>query len=363
MVAEETWRIGKPDDPPAQVLGQITGVTVGPDGEVYVSDRQGSTVRAFGQDGAFLGVVGGQGDGPGEFFFPNDLTFDPQGRLFVRDVRRLTIMTRKKGSRYADTTLRIIPLGGVPSPWSARGRTDGVRYYYPNYVFRDGLRNRYYYATYDSAGIMRDTVEVPMLPTMRFLGRASYLLGPQGGRNLDGVSVAPFEPRASWDIGSNGTLYVAPGDKYEIVALGPKGDTLEVIRSATQPRAVSAAEAKDSTAAFRTRLDSIPVTLDRVRGMSDAARAAKLPDVVPEIMAVQVDPSGNLWVRRWPPENSRTTCYDVLDSSGRVLRAVRLPAVLEMDPPPYVSAEAVVGVVRDTLTDVQQVVRFRLPRL
>jgi hypothetical protein len=65
---------------------------------------------------------------------------------------------------------------------------------------------------------------VPTLPTSRYLGPASYLISDEGARLLDGVNRASFEPHASWDITSDGVLYTARGDVYEVVSWTASGD-------------------------------------------------------------------------------------------------------------------------------------------
>lgn len=361
VVAELVWTVGAAEDRPEELLGDVTGVAAGPRGEVYVADRLGSTVRAFDASGSFLGTVGSAGEGPGEFRWPNDLTFDPQGRLYVRDAYRLTVFGYSAGAAFADSLLYIIRLGGGASPWSARGKTDGTQYYYPGYLYRNGERLRYFYIVYDTAGATGDTIGVPMLPTSHHLGRAFYMISDQGGRIVDGVSRAPFEPRASWDITSDGTVYTTRGDAYEVVAWTPSGDTLRVLSLPRPPRPVPEREARDSARAFGARLDSIPVPLDRVIGMSDAARARELPAVLPEITGLQIDAAGNLWLRRWPPgDGAGGTCFDVLSPDGQPIRTVILPAAVLSDPPPFVSDELIVGVLRDPATDVERVALFRL---
>ena len=94
---------------------------------------------------------------------------------------------------------------------------------------------------------------------------------------------------------------------------------------------VPAREARESARAFRERLDSIPVPLDRVRGMSDIARSGELPAVLPQILAIQVDDVGNMWLKRWPQADVKHTIFDILDPSGAPLKTVRIPADLLSD--------------------------------
>jgi hypothetical protein len=76
-----TWELGEPslvvgslDDGPA-AFSPIRSVTVGPRSELYVLLPQEHEVRVFGDDGEFLGSMGAEGEGPGEFSRPTDLGF------------------------------------------------------------------------------------------------------------------------------------------------------------------------------------------------------------------------------------------------------------------------------------------------
>ena len=170
VVAELLARVGEVDGVPEYIFGDVSSVAVGPSGIVCVADRLGSTVRAYDLSGRFLGTIGGEGQGPGEFQFPNDLTFDAAGRLYVRDYSRISVFTQAADHAIPDSLVRTISLSGVSNPWSARGRIVGASYYYPNYLFRNGERLRYFYLAYDSAGATGDTVQVPPLPNLGNLG-------------------------------------------------------------------------------------------------------------------------------------------------------------------------------------------------
>ena len=70
IVAVQVTVLGEFEGPEEYVFGDITSVAVGPLGQVYVADRLGSTVRAFDMSGRFIGMIGEEGEGPGEFFGP-----------------------------------------------------------------------------------------------------------------------------------------------------------------------------------------------------------------------------------------------------------------------------------------------------
>ena len=355
--------IGEVDGAPEYLFGNVASVAAGPNGTIYVADQMGSTVRAYDLSGRFLGTVGSEGQGPGEFDFPNDITFDPTGRLYVRDLSRITVFGPGTNEEVLDSLIRTVSMRGFNSPWSARAKTDGHLYYSPDYIFRDFQRRRYFFQVFDSTGATGDTVYAPMVRNMDFLGRgAVYPINERNGLMLSGLNRAPFEATASWDITASGSVLTSSGDSYEIVEWGPTGDTVQLIRLEREPRKVPESESRDSARKFQERLDSVPGPLERVRGMSDVARSGKLPEVLPEILALHVDQTGNIWLRRWPPSgDAGRTFFDVLNGSGVPLRTVIVRADLLLDPPPFVSTELVIGVTTDPATEVEKVAVFRVP--
>jgi DNA-binding beta-propeller fold protein YncE len=80
------WEIGKP-----------VGVSVSPDGEIYVPDTHYHRVQVYSRDGRLLREWGSEGTGDGQFIYPTDVAFDGQGRVFVSeygDNDRVQVFTR-----------------------------------------------------------------------------------------------------------------------------------------------------------------------------------------------------------------------------------------------------------------------------
>jgi hypothetical protein len=355
--AEPLAVIGELDGPAEYLLGDVASVAVGPGNIIYVADRLGATVRAYDLQGQFLSTIGTEGDGPGEFRFPNDLTFDPGGQLYVRERYRVTVFGPSGGFReLRDSVIRTFPLDR-PALESARASTNGRHYYSPSYYYYAFVTHRYFYEVLDLVGSTGDTIPVPAFPNPEILGRANYpIQGGQLGMPVNGVNMAPFEPRPTWALTNEGRVLMTFGDDYEVWRLNEVGDTVHVIQVQTAPAAVPPGELGDSTRAFHQRLDSIPVPLSEVRGMSDRARNRQVPEILPKITGLFTSDSGNIWLRRWP--SGGHTSFDVFNASGEPLHTVRVPAVLSTTPPPYVSERLLVGVTRSAVTGVQQVAAF-----
>lgn len=353
-----TTEIGRLDGASDYLFGDIVGITRDPGGVIYVADRIGESVRAYDSDGLYLGTVGSEGDGPGEFRRLLHILIDAEDQLIVRGAFRLSAFERSNGSQFADSVVQTVAVEGARTDRDIPGRLSDSVYYSPGYEWEDFMRRGYYYEVYGRrAGTLVDTLAVPSLADPESTGRANYMVSEQGGMNVDGISRAPFEARPSWDVTQDGRVWFTEGSSYEVFEVGPGGDTLSILRRAVPPDQVPEDELRDSVEAFEQRLDSLPVSLDRVRGMSAMARERRPSTVFPAIASVRVGVSGLLWVRRW--STAGVTTYDVFDS-GRLVRVVQLPAHLQSAPAPWLSLEVVVGVATDAETGVERVVVYHL---
>jgi DNA-binding beta-propeller fold protein YncE/ABC-type Fe3+ transport system permease subunit len=73
------WRM------PAMEAGKPTGVSVAPDGRVFVADTHYYRIIAFTPDGREVMRFGSYGEGPGQFIYPTDIAFGPDGSLYVSE--------------------------------------------------------------------------------------------------------------------------------------------------------------------------------------------------------------------------------------------------------------------------------------
>ena len=175
-----------------------------------------------------------------------------------------------------------------------------------------------------------------------------------------GLNRAPFEPGAAWDLTSRGTVVATDGLSDHVIELSGAGDPIGALPLPGGRRAVPPDERADSAAALQARVDSLPVPLDDVDGLSPLIREGTLPDSFPSTTSLHVALDDKAWVGRWPlADRPPHKVYDVLGPGGYE-RTVVVPAPLLDDPPPYVSHGLVVGVVVDPATEVQSVLVFRV---
>jgi ABC-type Fe3+ transport system permease subunit/DNA-binding beta-propeller fold protein YncE len=70
---------------PAFQAGNPTGLSLGPDGNLYVADTHYHRVLVYDRDGRIVRQFGEFGEGPGQFIYPTDVAFAPDGRIFVSE--------------------------------------------------------------------------------------------------------------------------------------------------------------------------------------------------------------------------------------------------------------------------------------
>lgn len=88
-------------------FGDVSGVAVGGDGDVYVGDRQAHVVWQFDSTGVLVDSIGAEGDGPGDFQCISSVQF-VGNRLLVFDgcLRRLTSFDGNDPGNIRTTTFR-----------------------------------------------------------------------------------------------------------------------------------------------------------------------------------------------------------------------------------------------------------------
>jgi 6-bladed beta-propeller len=92
------------------VLAAVVGVVQTSDSMVYVLDQKWQKIVAFRPDGRFSKVIlGGDGEGPGEFRAPVHMVLSPAGLLAVLDfvLSRVTFFDGKSGKTTGQVTLQV----------------------------------------------------------------------------------------------------------------------------------------------------------------------------------------------------------------------------------------------------------------
>ncbi len=81
----EELRIGSLAGPPESTFGSVDDLIVLDDGSIWILDGQQTTILRFDASGAYIGSVGREGEGPGEFRRPQSLAARGPDRALVWD--------------------------------------------------------------------------------------------------------------------------------------------------------------------------------------------------------------------------------------------------------------------------------------
>lgn len=82
------------------------GIAVSDDGRIFVAEALMARISIFSPEGEFLKYYGERGDGPGQFDNPKDISFGPDGMLFILDARKPSLII------YDKNLQALLALGG-----------------------------------------------------------------------------------------------------------------------------------------------------------------------------------------------------------------------------------------------------------
>jgi hypothetical protein len=277
----EQWRIGGEDEEEV-LLGVIFDAKVGPDGNVYLIDRQLSQVLVISPEGDLVTLLGRQGDGPGELNQPHGMLLLDDGQVGVIQgfPGKVTLINPD------DTPGGEIHIGGKPE----EGGFNFVRSLTRCGDHLVGARGR---ATFDMES--GKSVSKNTLAIMDMDGKDQVLVvehvqeSDMQKRVFD--EEAEFSELDEWAAGPDGILYTAPvRDAYTINARNLDGELIRVMTRQFQPRQRNQEDKDELT-------DGMIIIMDGVRMEIES----KALDNDPPIMGLDVANDGRLFV---------STCFD-----------------------------------------------------
>lgn len=347
----EDLRIGSVDDPDAGFT-RIAGVRVAADGRVVVLEQREMQIRVYDAQGRRVRVIGGEGEGPGEFRYPSSLGLR-NDTIWVVDAlsRRLTLFD------LDGRLLATVPAGGVlvrgntvrvvPSEPLGNGRyASRLSVPSPGTSPQDSLRVPA--LIFDSTGAVIDTAGThffPATPVIQAIVRNTGTLLPTP--LYDHPLIIPVG-RDTITVDRSGPRTGDP--TFFTVTRASGGDTIRHISLRYRPRAV----VTDTIVALTVRRNpQHPGTPEEI----GAAVREVLPPVPwhPPVARHVVGPDGTLWLQR-EETGGDSLRWLILRRDGSVRGQVMLP---RDDRVMWVADDVAWVVVTDSL-DVPWLVRIRL---
>ncbi|MBP6772333.1 MAG: hypothetical protein KA154_04990 [Gemmatimonadaceae bacterium] len=302
LVKERAWCTDV-DTPGCEFKGPATLRTL-PDGGLLVADARGP-LQHFSANGAFVGSLGRQGKGPGEYGFVIDAQLASNGLVTWFDNTQMRIAT--------------VSLDGKPGP---------VTRLMPPYTMANLMLVDTQLVILDIpvGAKLGDTVmasyrTVPASGTPTVLARvraaAIFTAGSEGFIPMR----SPFLPVAVGHVSARGDVAHSNGAQYDVEVF-PRGAAAWRLRVEVPVRSVTSRD-RDST-------------VNRVLKVFKAASESALPPNVrdsfakmgstfPPLADLRVLRDGTVWIRPTPPAGATSARWDVFSRDGQRVGQVLLP--------------------------------------
>jgi hypothetical protein len=324
-------------------LFRVSGTAQLADGRVLVVNAGSQELRFFDTNGVFLSQVGGRGQGPEEYEYPELVPTLQYDTIWIYDRPRISLLDGhgRMLERIAPRNRFLPPfMVGVwagrliTSQGSARVRPDSP----------EGMvANDITYEAIDIRTEVRDTIA-------QVQGRGLFVwnLGTSFG-----FTMVPFDIGPSAAVGRD-RLYVTPADAAEVRAVDAAGTVREIFRI-LQPAQPVPPAAFDSVVAAE-----VATARDQAGAAELRRRYGKMPrpSVMPVFQSLLVDAHGNLWLESFRTHEDAPPEWVVIDPSGTVLGRITTPARVTLA---QIGEHYILGLTRDD-ADVEHVVRYRLRR-
>jgi len=359
--------IGVFDGPEEYIFGDVVSLAQGPDGTIYVMDRQVPALRVYNADGTYRTTFGRKGEGPGEYQEPDGgLNVLSDGRIVLRDPSNARIQVYSPDGEALDT-------------WRIRGGFNTSR---RMIVDREDRSHALILLDPDASvldwemglvqilpdGTPGDTLEIPDLPWEEPTIEASRE-DEEGNTTSMSVNLVPFAPTEHADLSPRGYFVHAITTDYTLTLLRKEAPPIRIQKEYSPVPVAGGERAEEEAQEIRN-----------MRGTDPNWRwnGPPIPDSKPPFSRFYTGEDGTLWVAVHQPakkvedpyfdpsdpdairdEWKEPVLFDVFEEDGSYLGAVRAPDGLSRYPQPIFTRDWVLGVVRDEF-DVQTVVMFRV---
>lgn len=357
ITLEEELCIGELDGAPEYTLGHVSAMAVGSDGSIFVYDAAVNNVIRFDSSGAWVAVVGGEGEGPGEYRVVQGIRTLPGGRLATWDPRLNRITVYDTDGGYLDSYR--VPFG-LHDPRSFEIDTAGNFYvmsWNPQAATETEIPK--FFIKVSSSGQILDTIPLPL----------ENSVGPRFVVPTDEGWRYPFLQATKWALSPFGYLVTGRNTEYAFTLHLADGPPRRFGRAYTPVELTG-----EERGIWQRRVDAFYERKDRPDGPpavtpSDPSQATDLPKTKPAYRDLWTDDDGRIWVERYVRAERRPvrqgwrtallrepTTFDVIEPDGTFLGTVVLPPHTSI----YVRRDDRIWCVRTGEFDEPYVVRYRI---
>jgi len=357
IAPEPAVEIGVAEGEPPYMLYSVTDARRMSDGRIAVLNNGSREVRFYDADGSFLGAVGGEGEGPGEFRSPWKVRRLAGDTLVVWDAGYPGSLSRfdESGNFVDRAPLDRARLTEALPQWFAEGGEllpDGT---FLLHLFDQEAPNMGREGPFRSEGAwIHAPADVSRVDTIGFFpGMEQFGYAYEGRVTSNG---RPFGVSTLVTGGGDPVrIYVADTGRYEISVFSSSGDLLKIVRRSYEPRPVTDDDISDIEDQYRRIADRVPES-QRQRYV-EFLEVVDYPESGPVLGVMNVDTEGDLWVFEPQRIDGNLAC-SVFDSDGVWLGRVRLPAPIRIF---EIGPDYVLGMRRNEL-GVETVLLYELHR-
>ena len=316
-VTEDVYTVGAYMGEDWESFGVLADVAFDGAGNAHILDMGADRIVVVAPDGSFVRMVGGSGEGPGEFRTPSSLHVYRDGGYVVGGVSAIDIFA--PGGEHL-RRMPVNPLTGFPF-LNSKALPDGS---FVSIVLRfDIERSRRGLAQLDPPGRPLDVFPIEH-GKPELLYTAWELPEEDAGRrnaarsSSDGTSRLSagraFEPSLHFEVISDGRLAVVDSIGYRVKLIARDGRVVGAVERPIVPLAVTE-EMKDAQRE-RYRAREVPSNVGIFRVERERVDKMTFADEVPVIANIAVDWEDRIWVERTGEDGTGPGPTDIVTPDG-----------------------------------------------
>ncbi|MCY4674292.1 MAG: 6-bladed beta-propeller [Bacteroidetes bacterium] len=290
---------------------------------LFVGGYGESPVYSFSGNGEFIGFVGSEGVGPGEFNNSSNIVIGPGDSIYVYDSPTDRISVFEPQTRRYSHGLRVTVDEGEDVYRSSAQILLGV--------VKDGYLFQYntaYFPPGEPGGYDPDESRLVFVNLVNRQGRLAKkslaelpagerLIKTSQSRSGSTISIMPLPfGRSPFFIFDNNQLYAAWNDVIDIAIMSKHGDHLRSIRVGHEALSVTRKELADIVAHSSKSIRKWVL------------ESESIPKTKPAFDALIVDDQGLIWIRKYPDTGDELATWLIVNPTGQLEGKLDLPVGL-----------------------------------